>query len=257
MTVRSTIVNNCDLCGNTEFEVRFSKNEFHSDIARCKSCGLVFSNPQVERNYSDYPNYIRNYIKSEKGRRLTSRWRIKQIQKYVSRGNLLEIGCSGGFFLDEAQKTGFQVTGTELNQEAVKYGRDVLNLLVYSEQDLSSIKFPEKFNVIAMFNLLEHIPKPYEFLKYITDHLLAEGGKCVIEIPNIFTFQFRFVGTKCHHLSWAHYYYFSQETFKLLAEKVGLVILECKSGKRLYPMGNAFGTYLHRNKFLKNTVAVC
>ncbi len=57
----------------------------------------------------------------------------------------------------------------------------MLNLLVYSEQDLSSIKFPEKFNVIAMFNLLEHIPKPYEFLKYITDHLLAEGGKCVID----------------------------------------------------------------------------
>jgi 2-polyprenyl-3-methyl-5-hydroxy-6-metoxy-1,4-benzoquinol methylase len=222
---------------------------------QCRACGHVFSNPQAEIDYGRLEAHIANYLKHEKVRRQTSQWRLKQLDKYDRTGRLLEIGSSGGFFLDEARKLGFEVTGVELNQEGVKYSREVLGLTVYDNKDITTIDFGCRFDVVAMFNLLEHVFEPTQYLRYIVDNVLAPEGILLIEVPNIFTLQAKLLRSRCHHLSWAHYSYYSKKTFNLLAEKVGIEVLENKYGKRIYPLGYSLKQFLGRARLAEKITA--
>ncbi len=255
MTKRRRIIEKCNICDGTKFSLKFEENYLHSDIVQCQKCEFVFSNPQVEINYKGHHRYIQGYLKTEKGRRLTAQWRLQQLPKEIKSGKLLEVGCSGGFFLDEARKLGFDVVGTELNQEAVEYARETLKLTVYDEADLSSVDFGNRFDAIVLFNVLEHLPTPRGFLDYIIDNLLSESGVLLIEVPNIFTIQSKFFGTKNHHLSWAHYSYYSKKTFRFLAERVELEIIDFKFGKRIYPLEGA-KAYFRRTRILQRIAEV-
>jgi len=253
-TQKKRIIEKCDICGAVDFKVKFKEDRRYSTIVECRTCGHVFSNPQVEINYSG-SNYIAKYFKQEEARRLTSRWRLKQLENYIGTGRLLEIGSSGGLFLDEARKVGFEVAGIELNQEGVRYSREVLGLTVYDEKDITAIDFGCFFDVVAMFNLLEHVPEPAEFLGYVVDSVLAPEGIMLIEVPNIFTVQTKLLGGRHHHLSRAHYSYYSLKTFNLLAGKVGAEVLENKYGKRIYPLGYSCEQFLGKLKHVNKMAA--
>lgn len=241
----------CELCGSDESTVMYKRNEYHSDIVQCNNCGVTFSNPQIEIDYESHGKYIRNHLKNEVGRRKTAQWRIEQIKKHCKSGRLFEIGCSAGLFLDEARKAGFEVSGSELNEDAVSYAREELDLIVHNKMDLSEINNEEKWDIVVMFNLLEHIPKPMEFLSYVTENMLSENGIMVIEVPHIFTIHSKIAGTKGQHLSMAHYFYYSAKTMENLIDRIGFKILDKQWGKRVYTVGTSFDIVLRRHKWLK------
>jgi len=241
----------CELCESGEFTSIYEKNEYHSHIVQCNNCGVTFSNPQVEIDYISHGKYIRKHLKNEVGRRKTAQWRIEQIKKYCNNGRLFEIGCSAGLFLDEAKKAGFDVSGSELNKDAVSYARQELGLTVHDKIDLSEINNEKKWDIIVMFNLLEHIPKPMEFLSYVTENMLSENGIMVIEVPHIFTIHSKIAGTKGQHLSMAHFFYYSAKTMENLIDKINFNILDKQWGKRVYAVGISFEIVLRRHKRLK------
>lgn len=217
----------------------------------CDKCGLTFSNPQVKIVYETHNRYFKYYLKNETGRRRTARWRIEQIKKMNQGGRLFEIGCSGGLFLDEARNAGFSVSGSELNKEAAFYARTMLGLTVYEEIDLFKIERDEKWDVIVMFNVLEHLSNPAESIRYILDNMLSREGLFVIEVPNIFTIHSRIAGTAGQHLSMVHNFYFSENTLENLFRRSGLEIRAKKWGKRIYSIGTSVGIVLRRHKWLK------
>jgi len=217
---------------------------------------MVFSNPQYEINYETHKHFEK-YILQEKGRRLTAKWRLDQVSKHIKPSRLLEIGCSGGLFLDEARKKGWDVTGTEISIPAVKYARESLNLNIYDSDDLSQLKFNNKFNVIVLFDILEHLDSPTHFIKYITDNLLESDGLIVIEVPNIFTFYSKlmnFLSIPNSHLMFQHYYYFSKQTIRLLVNSCKLNIINMKYGRRIYPLDYCFDRLLKRNVSIQKTI---
>lgn len=233
----------CDVCGERTFRPKFQRNEAHSDIVQCDGCGFVFSNPQMEVVYERHGNYVQRHLRTERGRRLTSQWRLDQIPTSVTGRKLLEVGCSVGFFLDEAQKRGFDVTGAELNQGAAKYARETLRLNVIDE-DITCREFDDGFDVIALFDVLEHLPKPIEFLTYLTDHLLQRDGVILIEVPNIFSITSKLLGTRTAHLSFSHFSYYSPGTFSRVAANAGLEMVTFRYGKRVYPFGDIVYPFL-------------
>jgi 2-polyprenyl-3-methyl-5-hydroxy-6-metoxy-1,4-benzoquinol methylase len=188
------------------------------------------------------------YLRMEEGRRQTARWRLRQITEHVRTGKLLDIGCSAGFFLDEARALGFETVGTEIREIAVHHAKQILNLTVYDEADLTAIDFGTRFDVVTLYNVLEHIPVPSSFLTHISEHLLSDGGIAVIEVPNIFSIQSIILGTRGTHLQLGHYSYYSPKTFRLLAAKAGLEIIAFRYGMRVYPLEYALQTYLNRYK---------
>lgn len=96
---------------------------------------------------------------------------------------VLDIGCGIGKFLNRAKDKAASVTGLELNEKAIavchQNGLTVFNELI---EDHAKHK-PEYYDVVCMFQVLEHI---YDVKTFLEDALkvLKPGGRMVIGVPN-------------------------------------------------------------------------
>ena len=170
---------------------------------------------------------------------------------------MLEIGCCGGLFLDEARKRGWDVMGTEISQNAVEYCRNQLKLEICDSTDLSLINSDNKFDVVVLFDILEHMESPSETIKYLKENLLKSNGLIAVEIPNVHTFYtpyLKYINLDNSHFMYQHYYYYSKETFKLFIDKQNLSIIDFKYGHRIYPLAYCFDMLLKRNKKIQEGV---
>jgi 2-polyprenyl-3-methyl-5-hydroxy-6-metoxy-1,4-benzoquinol methylase len=95
-------------------------------------------------------------------------------------GNLLDIGCGVGTSLDSASKFGFVSTGVEINSAAreIAWRRGRKVFATFSELGT------EKFDVISLFESLEHMDNPDEIGEFAA-RALAPEGLLVITVPNL------------------------------------------------------------------------
>ncbi len=99
--------------------------------------------------------------------------------------SILEIGSAKGAFLNILRSLKFDanVVGLELNQEAAAEARS-RGLNVINELSSDHAKTHEStYDVIASFQVLEHIPNPMDILKDSL-HMLKPGGRLIIGVPD-------------------------------------------------------------------------
>lgn len=100
-------------------------------------------------------------------------------------GSLLDVGCGTGDFLASMRAAGWDVQGTELSREAT--ARCEARGLHVSRMELQTFRdHADPFDVITMFNVLEHVPDPLGDLRAAHD-LLRPGGCLVTQVPNDFS----------------------------------------------------------------------
>ncbi len=229
----------CNLCHSTRYKVLYQRKSSPTIIKRkyriseanlipperivkCLDCGLIFANPRIHSHdiiaaYSDMED-DESYLKEEMGRRMAAHLLLKKIKKFKLQGNkLLDIGCSIGFFLDEARKMGWNVSGVEISKWAVKYAKEKLSLTVH-HASLEDAKLPDNhFDVVIMQDTIEHLLNPRETLLEIK-RILKPGGIVYVNTPNIDSFVSRILQAKWWGINQFHLYYFSNCTLgKLLA----------------------------------------
>jgi 2-polyprenyl-3-methyl-5-hydroxy-6-metoxy-1,4-benzoquinol methylase len=95
---------------------------------------------------------------------------------------LLDIGCSFGLFLTLAKNAGYIVTGVETAVDAAKsVSEQGLNIKCGYVQDLN---LPESYyDVITLFEVIEHLASPVELLKECY-RILRPGGLLLISTGN-------------------------------------------------------------------------
>ncbi|MEI7472769.1 MAG: class I SAM-dependent methyltransferase [Chitinophagaceae bacterium] len=103
---------------------------------------------------------------------------------HIKKGDkVLDIGCGVGKFLVKAAEKAGEVCGLELNQKAVELcrnkGLNVENEMIADH----AAKREGYYDVVCMFQVLEHI---YDIKSFLQDSLkvLRKGGKIVIGVPN-------------------------------------------------------------------------
>ena len=97
---------------------------------------------------------------------------------------MLDIGCASGYFLDIAQKNGWQIDGIELSQDLAKQAEALLNIQIYS-LTLEEVNFASNyFDVVSMFDVLEHLSDPAKTLEEIS-RIMKPGGILVVNFPAI------------------------------------------------------------------------
>lgn len=125
------------------------------------------------------------------GRQASLRWhgqRLARIEQARSshgpaRGRLLDVGCGAGYFLDAARSAGWQVTGVEVSDAAAAAARSELGLDVYTGV-LADAGLPANdFDLVTMFEVLEHMRDPGAALNE-AHRLLRPGGLLALEVPN-------------------------------------------------------------------------
>jgi 2-polyprenyl-3-methyl-5-hydroxy-6-metoxy-1,4-benzoquinol methylase/glycosyltransferase involved in cell wall biosynthesis len=95
---------------------------------------------------------------------------------------LLEVGCSHGGFLALAQMAGFRAVGVELSQWVAEFARKNFSVDVRVGPVERQGFGPATFDVICMFDVLEHLQDPVATLKCCAEALTL-NGVLVIQTP--------------------------------------------------------------------------
>ena len=205
------------------------------NIVKCKNCELVYVSPIF--NYDHYINLYtnkeyQNIVKKigeashkyRKKRFGVERFKILKEFFKKRKCNLLEIGCSTGFFLEEAKSNGWNVKGIELNPSAVSFakkkGIDVIN------EDYVKIIFKKKFDIICAFDVLEHLFDPLKIIKKIKKDL-KKNGLFFLYVPNWQSATRLLIGEKNSHFIWPthHLTYFTPKTLEKFLAKQGFKVI--------------------------------
>jgi len=234
-------VDRCNLCNGTEFAEKYRIRENASfsplwpdsgDIARegirivkCRNCGLVFTDPrrpaeEISKIYAD--EYHRAHKEELKLNAYEER--LRRIREYKGSGDLLDIGCGYGYFLKAASRY-FSVTGLEASKDAVKFVKDVQKVPAINERFLSADLREGSFDIVTLWDTIEHLYDPYSNLVKI-NKILKRGGVLALRTGDIASLNAGIAGRHWffYHLI-DHAYFFSRKTMTGLLDKAGFDVL--------------------------------
>jgi 2-polyprenyl-3-methyl-5-hydroxy-6-metoxy-1,4-benzoquinol methylase len=251
----------CNLCGADDTAPVTEIDGFH--IVRCRQCGLIYVNPRyreelLQRIYTEtYYDHdgiqngleffgYDNYLEDEENIRITFAKRLKTIERYATKGKLLDIGCATGFFLDLAKSRGWEVVGSEVSEFSVRYAREKLGLDVRLGT-LRDLQFDaQSFDVITMWDVIEHVPDPIGELQEVR-RILRDGGLLSIITPDVGSLVARFLGSRWEEFRRVreHVYFFSRRTMTEALRKVRFEVLRIEHADKVFCLGPA----MHRLKY--------
>jgi len=225
----------CPLCDERTFSEWGKINAF--TIMRCVKCGVGITSPfptaetLAASNTSIYTvdQRVMAYLSRRKYFEKRYAGYVKQIKAFKASGRLLDIGCNIGLFLHVAQQQGFDVEGVELNKACAEYGNSNLNIAIHTDY-LGSIGFQdESFDVVTMFDVLEHIPDLHGVMKEV-QRILKKDGLLVVQSPNIDSLMSRLTKAKWNWLTPPdHVYHFTPATLSSCIERHGFEIRMLKT----------------------------
>jgi 2-polyprenyl-3-methyl-5-hydroxy-6-metoxy-1,4-benzoquinol methylase len=238
----------CILCGGSETRLAYAvkdRLEVTSEpfsIVRCQRCGLLFLNPRPTKEeigryypYTEYKDEFAPAVQDEPSllHRLNRLYHMEKMCRSVERvkgeGRLLDVGCATGNFLDRMWKRGnWQVWGVEVNEEAARYAQERFGLDVFIGE-LREANYPASwFDVVALWDVLEHLHDPLDTLKEI-NRVLKGDGILILSLPNSDSFDARIFGDCWIGLDPPrHLYTFSTKTLKRLLTVAGFEATETR-----------------------------
>jgi SAM-dependent methyltransferase len=129
--------------------------------------------------------------------------------------------------LDTLRQAGWRVIGTERTPEMLAYARQELGLPVFVG-GMEALSPEPLFDLIIIFQVLEHLADPATTLKQCAQ-LLKPEGRLVIGVPNFGSWQARFAGPLWFHLDVPrHLFHFSPESLAAALSEAGLGVGEVR-----------------------------
>jgi 2-polyprenyl-3-methyl-5-hydroxy-6-metoxy-1,4-benzoquinol methylase len=230
---------NCEVCNSTEIKELFRKDDL--TFFACSHCNLIFTSPgfslsDVKKIYNeDYYNpwKINDVKVSARHNKVPTfnRW-LFEIEKYITRGRILDIGCANGFFLEVAQEHGWVPYGVEISDYSSKIAQRKFGSHVF-RGSLNDAHFDsESFDVVTAFDLIEHLLSPIQFL-YEVFRVLKPGGIMAIVTADTKSFSCKLMGKNWPHFKTEHLYYFSPLNAAAILKKAGFRVLMIKRANKI------------------------
>jgi len=122
--------------------------------------------------------------------------KINLLQKYQpNKGNLLDMGCGTGDFLQQAQQAGWNIQGVEPNEKARRIAESKGATLLAGTE----LAADNSYDAITLWHVLEHLPNLEEQIKALK-RIVKPNGTVVIAVPNYKSFD-----AKHYKQFWAAY----------------------------------------------------
>ena len=150
-------------------------------ILRCRACGYVFADMRLtdEELFRLYNEEFftgaefSDYAGDAKFFRKNFALRLRELKKFLDptrHRRLLEIGCAYGFFLDVARDGFERVEGIDITDAGVRYAREELRLDVVQADFLAHDYGARRFDVVCMWDTIEHLREPQAYVEKIAAH---------------------------------------------------------------------------------------
>lgn len=237
----------CPLCNETRQKLIFRAKDYRLkiiddvfDVVKCLRCEFIFLNPRPKR--SEILNlYSSNFHKSDTSLLfktiepcfdIAEQSTIKMLKEYRGNGKTLDVGCGNGRFVASMLKNGYDAYGLEPNRRAENFASRLFRGRIYYQR-LDECGFPQKtFDIITMFQSLEHVYHLQKLLQEVR-RILKDNGIFYVCVPNTDFFESRLFGPYYYNLEVPrHLYFFTRKSLTGILSKNGFKV----------------------NRFLRNTI---
>ena len=256
----------CPLCEADDFDVRYgstlveeidpqrhytsTSREFgrFGRIVQCRSCSIVYMNPRphhlaVQDAYEQVEDT--RYVEEEEGRVLTFSESLRHVRRFVPAGQLLDVGCHIGTFLELAEGAGFAVTGIEPSRWGAERARARLTGTVHRGVIEDVALHDNAFDAVTMWDVIEHLPDPASTVRAIYS-TLKPGGIFAVTTMDVEALFPRIARKRWPWYMQMHLVYFSKRTLGELLRRQGFEIVETTRHKRIVRISylvSRIGTY--------------
>ncbi|OFZ17681.1 MAG: hypothetical protein A2Z20_00520 [Bdellovibrionales bacterium RBG_16_40_8] len=184
--------------------------------------------PEFAKNNDSLGYY--NYRSEFTSHLMTFNKRLEESEKYLGRmGRILDIGCVLGHMGEAARRRGWDVYVTDVSEFTVLEARKNFGLNGFiSAPDKLAVK-PGRFDLITMYDMMEHLSHPLDLLKDVRK-ALSSCGILHISTSNAQSWSAKIMGRHWYHLKPSeHLLYFTPETLRSCLERTGFEVLKIKS----------------------------
>ena len=231
---------NCPACNSKKKIFLFRKNKF--SYYTCIKCGTYYLSPRPNnktlnefyKNSKLYEFWNNNiFPATEKVRsKKIFKPRVKKIleicKKYkVNRQKIIDIGAGYGTFCSIMKKTYFfkEVIALEPNidgaKKCIEKKISTLNLPIEKAKQINI----NKVSVFTLFEVIEHLYSPYNFLKKIKK-FTNKKTLIIFTCPNGMGFDISFLGKKSGAIDHEHLNYFNPKSIEFLAKRAGFKVMD-------------------------------
>lgn len=220
----------CAVCGGA------SASTLYEGILRCAACGHVFADMRLtdEELFRLYNEEFftgaefSDYASDERYFRKNFALRFRELQKFIDPARhrrLLEIGSAYGFFLDTVKHHFASAEGIDITDAGTVHARERLGLDVVQADFLAHDYGARKFDVVCMWDTVEHLREPQAYVEKIAAHTDA-GALLAMTTGDIASVNARLRGR-----SWrlihppTHLHYFSPGTIARMLDRHGFEVV--------------------------------
>jgi SAM-dependent methyltransferase len=209
-----------------------SSHILNDQVVRCRACSLVYVNPRPlsELTIGSYASAIDpTFVAQNDDRIATFRKSLSRVLRKLRQtgGNgrrLLDIGCAGGAFPVAARDLGFDPVGVEPSRWMADYARRTYGLDVRDGILEPGMFPPGSFDVVTLWDVIEHVPQPHQLLTCARE-LLKPGGLLLVNYPDIGSITARLLGSRWPFWLSVHLFYYTRATMARQLATSGYTLL--------------------------------
>jgi 2-polyprenyl-3-methyl-5-hydroxy-6-metoxy-1,4-benzoquinol methylase len=224
--------NICPVCSGREFEQ--VGHPAALDLWRCRGCTLLVLQKEndalfaeVEQEYFGEGYLRRQGPLAERILQNKAKQRIRDIARLQPTGKFLDLGCGTGELIGAAKAAGYDVEGLDYSAPLARYVAKKYDVVVH-EGESSQVALHERYDVIAMSHVIEHVLQPQATVKSLAA-MLKPGGLLYLATPNIDCWEARYRGWGSYEPY--HLLYFNPHTIQLLLEQAQFQIVSIRTGE--------------------------
>jgi SAM-dependent methyltransferase len=199
-------------------------------VVKCLECGMVFVNPRLDAALiqSGYEAVEDPVFVEQNPQRIRTFARV--LRSILPRTGLdpagkrlLDVGCAGGAFPVAARDAGFAAQGVEPSRWLSSYARRMYDIDVLQGILKPGLFAENEFDVITMWDVIEHLPDPHDALTTIHS-LLKPEGYLWVNYPDIGSLAARLLGWRWPFWLSVHLHYYTRQTIRRQLERAGFSV---------------------------------
>lgn len=226
------------------------------ELCLCDRCGTYFVSPapdeaQLCALYDGYHDKLRvrafagtkwhararapsmarpdELVRHIQGRAPLEDLRIQELASMLSLGEkrVLDVGCGAGALLWALERLGARGTGVDVDPLAVRFARERLGLGDVRRGSLEQVAPGERFDLVALQDIVEHVLRPRELIEAAAGHL-EPGGLLYLWTPSA-TLVEREAEPLVFRADFEHLQFLQSGGIQLLASELGFQILHLET----------------------------